>query len=134
MVLLDLSSQCAPVRTAQTGTETFFDEVDSAFSGQNSADSLTGGLSDASTAGLGTDAQAGTNPGALNPVGSANSLGYTVGQGMSTGESEGLGDGASNHFNQMAFSIEKVTVTAKSRALKASTPWNWHKTSRRSTV
>ena len=70
-------------------------------------------------AGLGTDAQAGTNPGALNPVGSANSLGYTVGQGMTTGESEALGDGASNHFNQMAFSIEKVTVTAKSRALKA---------------
>ena len=103
---------------SQTGTETFFDEVDSAFSGQNSADSLTGGFSDAA-AGMGTDAQAGTNPSALNPVGSANSLGYTVGQGMSTGESEALGDGASNHFNQMAFSIEKVTVTAKSRALKA---------------
>ena len=103
---------------SQTGTETFFDEVDSAFSGQNSADSLTGGFSDAA-AGLGTDGQAGTNPGALNPVGSANSLGYTVGQGMSTAESEALGDGASNHFNQMAFSIEKVTVTAKSRALKA---------------
>ena len=103
---------------SQTGTETFFDEVDSAFSGQNSADSLTGGFSDAA-AGMGTDAQAGTNPSALNPVGSANSLGYTVGQGMSTAESEALGDGASNHFNQMAFSIEKVTVTAKSRALKA---------------
>ena len=72
----------------QTGTETFFDEVDSAFSGQNSADSLTGGLRCNPAAGLGTDAQAGTNPGALNPVGSANSLGYTVGQGMSTGESE----------------------------------------------
>jgi hypothetical protein len=39
---------------------------------------------------------------------------------MTTGEAEALGtvdaDGA---FNQMAFSIEKVTVTAKSRALKA---------------
>ena len=102
----------------QTGTETFFDEVDSAFSGQDNNSSLTGGFSDAA-AGMGTDAQAGTNPGALNPVGSAASLGYTVGQGMSTGESEALGDGANNHFNQMAFSIEKVTVTAKSRALKA---------------
>jgi hypothetical protein len=30
-----------------------------------------------------------------------------------------LGDGTSNEFNEMAFSIEKVTVTAKSRALKA---------------
>ena len=38
---------------------------------------------------------------------------------MLTSESEALGDSASNAFNQMAFSIEKVTVTAKSRALKA---------------
>ena len=105
-------------QSAQDGTETFFDEVDSAFSGQDNNSSLTGGFSDAA-AGMGTDAQAGTNPGALNPVGSANSLGYTVGQGMSTAEAEALGDGANNHFNQMAFSIEKVTVTAKSRALKA---------------
>ncbi len=105
-------------QSAQDGTETFFDEVDSAFSGQDNDSSLTGGFSDAA-AGMGTDAQAGTNPGALNPVGSANSLGYTVGQGMSTAEAEALGDGANNHFNQMAFSIEKVTVTAKSRALKA---------------
>ena len=71
----------------QTGTETFFDEVDSSFSGQNSADSLTGGFTDAA-AGFGTDAQSGTNPGALNPVGPQHFLGYTVGQGMSTGESE----------------------------------------------
>ncbi len=38
---------------------------------------------------------------------------------MPTGDSEALGDAAGNQFNQMAFSIEKVTVTAKSRALKA---------------
>ena len=38
---------------------------------------------------------------------------------MQTGDSEALGDAAGNQFNQMAFSIEKVTVTAKSRALKA---------------
>ena len=38
---------------------------------------------------------------------------------MTTGNSEALGDGASNQFQEMAFSIEKVTVTAKSRALKA---------------
>jgi hypothetical protein len=103
---------------SQTGTETFFDEVDSAFSGQNSADSLTGGQTD-QAAGFGTATQAGTNPGVLNPVASATTSAYNVGQGMSTAEAEALGDGASNHFNQMAFSIEKVTVTAKSRALKA---------------
>ena len=38
---------------------------------------------------------------------------------MQTGDAEDLGDGSGDQFNQMAFSIEKVTVTAKSRALKA---------------
>ena len=46
-------------------------------------------------------------------------LDYNVGQGIVTGDAENLGSGANDHFNQMAFSIEKVTVTAKSRALKA---------------
>ena len=74
------------------------------------------------SAGFGTTSpQKGSNPGALNPVGSATTSAYNVGQGMVTGDSEALGDSASNAFNEMAFSIEKVTVTAKSRALKAST-------------
>ena len=38
---------------------------------------------------------------------------------MTTANAEALGDADANAFNQMAFSIEKVTVTAKSRALKA---------------
>ena len=104
--------------TNQSGTEAFFDEADTTFAGQNSADDLTAGQTDAA-AGLGTVTQAGSNPSALNPVGSASSTGYNVGQAMTTANSEALGDGSSNHFNQMAFSIEKVTVTAKSRALKA---------------
>jgi hypothetical protein len=37
---------------------------------------------------------------------------------MDTDDAESLG-GTGNQFNEMAFSIEKVTVTAKSRALKA---------------
>jgi len=104
--------------SSQGGTETFFDEVDSAFSSQNSGGSLSGGFSDVA-AGFGTGSQAGTNPGVLNPVGSATTSAYNVGQGMTTAEAEALGDGSGNHFNEMAFSIEKVTVTAKSRALKA---------------
>ena len=104
----------------QSGAETFFDEVDSAFSGQNSGRSLEGGFSDGAV-GFGTTSQDGTNPSALNPVGTAttNPSPYNVGQAMETGASEALGDGAGNFFNEMAFSIEKVTVTAKSRALKA---------------
>ena len=104
----------------QSGTETFFDEVDTTFSGQNNSRNLSGGFSDG-LVGFGTTNQDGTNPNVLNPVGSAttNPSPYNVGQGMGTGESEALGDAAANAFNQMAFSIEKVTVTAKSRALKA---------------
>ena len=68
-------------------------------------------------AGLGTTSQSGNNPSVLNPVGSATSTAYNVGQGMRTDDAENLGYGVS--FNEMAFSIEKVTVTAKSRALKA---------------
>ena len=68
--------------------------------------------------GMGTTAQSGSNPSLLNPTGSADQSAYSVGQGMGTEESEAL-DSGDNAFNQMAFSIEKVTVTAKSRALKA---------------
>ena len=104
----------------QNGTETFFDEVDSTFSGQNNSRNLSGGFSDGAV-GFGTTNQDGTNPSVLNPVGVAvtNPSPYNVGGGMETGASEALGDAAGNYFNEMAFSIEKVTVTAKSRALKA---------------
>jgi len=68
---------------------------------------------------MGTTGQSGTNPSVLNPVGSATSTDYNVGQGMQTSDAEALGGAAGDHFNEMNFSIEKVTVTAKSRALKA---------------
>jgi hypothetical protein len=102
----------------QGGPETFFNEVDSAFSGQDDDFNNTSAWTDG-TVGMGTTAQAGTNPGALNPSTTATQLAYNVGQGMRTDEAEALGDGSGSEFNQMAFSIEKVTVTAKSRALKA---------------
>jgi len=101
----------------QGGTEALFDEADTAFSGQNEGFDLSNGFSDGN-AGLGTTAQAGSNPSVLNPVGSASSTAYNVGQGMRTDDAEDLGT-AGDNFNEMAFSIEKVTVTAKSRALKA---------------
>ena len=105
--------------TNQSGTEALFNEPDSAFSGQNAGRNLTAGFVDGA-AGFGTTAQSGTNPSVLNPVGSATTSAYNVGEGMTTGNAEALGDGTSgNHFAEMAFSIEKVTVTAKSRALKA---------------
>ena len=99
----------------QSGTETFYNEVDSAFSGQDSAFNNTNGWTNGAV-GMGTTAQAGSNPSILDST-NANQQAYNVGQGMRTDDAESLGE--SEQFNQMAFSIEKVTVTAKSRALKA---------------
>ena len=82
--------------TNQSGTETFYNEADSDFSGAGT--------------------QAGTNPAILNdsPAGT-----YTGGTGLATADAEALGDASNNAFSEMSFSIEKQTVTAKSRALKA---------------
>jgi hypothetical protein len=104
----------------QSGNETFYNEVDSAFSGQDSGFNVTSGFTNG-TVGMGTTAQQGTNPGLLDGTAPAtgDATTYNVGQGMRTDSAENLGDGSGDHFNQMAFSIEKVTVTAKSRALKA---------------
>jgi len=104
-----------------SGDETFYNEVDSAFSGQNEGRTNTGGMVDAQV-GLGTTAQSGNNPSLLDPSATGTSVqskAYNVGQGMSTSESEALDGTGAAAFHQMAFSIEKVTVTAKSRALKA---------------
>ena len=90
---------------SQAGAEALFDEADSDFSAEDAA-SDTGS----------PDAHSGSNPATLNDSPSAGT--YTTGSGMSTAEAETLGDGT-DEFAEMAFSIDKVTVTAKSRALKA---------------
>jgi hypothetical protein len=104
----------------QSGTEAFYNEADTAFSGQDDGFNLTDGWSNGNV-GLGTTNQQGTNPGLLNPTTttSGDATTYNVGQGMRTDAAENLGNGDGNQFNEMAFSIEKVAVTAKSRALKA---------------
>ena len=60
-----------------------------------------------------TDFSGGGTHAGSNPVDGS----YTTGAGVSTSTAEGFGD--STTLNEMAFSIEKTTVTAKSRALKA---------------
>ncbi len=80
-----------------SGTEAFYDEANTGFSGLGTAQTtLAVGAAAANTF-----------------VGNAAGVGA-----MSTARAEALGDG-SNTFQEMAFSIEKVTVTAKTRALKA---------------
>jgi hypothetical protein len=109
------------------GRETFYDEVDTAFSAENSDYSTTqgdytGGVDDGAAVGFGTtnarvtNGSSNDNPGLLNPNGQ---LAYTTGQGMETANAEALGQSGGPQFNEMNFSIEKVLVEAKSRALKA---------------
>ena len=109
---------------SQGGSEALFNEADSAFSAQREGyDATQGGYSapegtdDGASVGFGTTAQSGANPEVLGAAGGSGTS-YNVGQGMSTANAEGLGE-TNDAFNEMAFSIEKVTVTAKSRALKA---------------
>ena len=83
----------------QGGTEALFNEANSAFSGADAAGTAAGTM---------TQGQAGTG---------TNDTGY----GMTTATAEAMsGSGTSpTAFGEMAFSIEKTSVTAKSRALKA---------------
>ena len=108
--------------STQDGTEALFNEPETSFSSQNNSGNLTNGFSGGSV-GFGTTGGTGltnaSNPAALNPQGSQSATTYPTGQGMRTDDAEKMGDATSNAFNEMAFSIEKVTVTAKSRALKA---------------
>jgi hypothetical protein len=86
-----------------SGREAFYNEANSEYSSENAANSLA------------SNTQTGTNPSLLNDGGT-----YTIGgQGMTTSQSEDLGTSSGGQFAEMGFSIEKVTVTAKSRALKA---------------
>ncbi len=80
--------------TSQTGVEALFNEAKTEFAG------------------------AGTMVGS-NVLKNLSAANFQTGTGMTTTAAEALGDSATNAFSEMAFSIEKATVTAKSRALKA---------------
>ena len=88
------------------GAEALADEAFPDVSNQNAAGTIGGGD-------IGTTE---TNPAVLNdsPAGT-----YTSATGMTTVQGEALGDSGTNAFGEMAFSIEKHTVTAVTRALKA---------------
>ena len=81
--------------TNQAGAEAFYNEADTDFSG------------------------AGTHTGSISVTDAANTTLFSTGTGMDTGVGEALGDGVGSGYAEMAFSIEKVTVSAKTRALKA---------------
>ena len=78
--------------SAQNGTEALFNEAQTDHSGA------------ASPAHEGSNPVQGT---------------YTTGTGMATADAEALGESGGTDFGEMAFSIERTAVTAKTRALKA---------------
>tara|TARA_Y100000590_G_scaffold466941_1_gene643979 strand:- start:5223 stop:6557 length:1335 start_codon:yes stop_codon:yes gene_type:complete len=96
--------------TNQSGTEALFNEANTSHAGSAAGNT-------ASIAAV--DGSAGTAATGNDPTDRASGSGYTVTQGMTTAEAEALGDASTNAFQEMAFSIEKVSVTAVSRALKA---------------
>ena len=92
---------------SQDGAEALMDEAMPDITNQNAAGTIGGGDVGATE----------TNPAVLNDSPSAGT--YVSATGMTTAQAEALGDSAANSFAQMAFSIEKSTVTAVTRALKA---------------
>jgi hypothetical protein len=91
---------------SQDGAEALVDESFPDTSNQNALGTIGGG--DIAT----TE----TNPSVLND---SPATAYTSATGMTRSQAEALGDSGTNAFAEMAFSIEKSTVTAVSRALKA---------------
>ena len=97
--------------STQGGTEALFDEADTDFSGT--------GTHQAEPTGLGGATDADTD-GSIADTAAAD-ITNTFGSGLATSAAErlGVGESGDGSFGEMAFSIEKSTVTAKSRALKA---------------
>jgi len=91
-----------PQYTSQSGNDAFYYEANTGATTINAGNNSLG--------------QSGNNVGT---VPAATNAAYNFASGMSTAQAEMLGTTSNAEFSQMAFSIDKVTVTAKSRALKA---------------
>jgi len=89
-----------------SGAETFYNEVNVGYSATGNGETNNGSLG-------------GLPSGSTNTSIMANTDYYNAVGAMSTALSETLGGNTTHGFAEMGFSIEKVTVTAKSRALKA---------------
>ena len=95
--------------SAQNGTEALYNEADTDFSGTGTHQADPTGLSGVTDAD--TDATIADEADTVS----------TFGTGLTTAAAErlGVGESGDGSFGEMAFTIEKATVTAKSRALKA---------------
>jgi hypothetical protein len=97
---------------ASTNSEAFYNEANTIFSGVNSSANPYGFI--------GTQASDTANTFQYGGyVSGTNTSGVSTGIAMPTAQAELLGSEAGRAFAEMAFTIEKVSVTAQSRALKA---------------
>jgi len=105
--------------TNRAGTEALYNEADSGFSGKSRVGSVNQTGSNSQAAGS-NSAHAG-NMGDIfaNDIPGGSDLSFEAGSGMATTTAETLG-GTGGSFNEMSFTIEKSSVTARSRALQAS--------------
>ena len=97
--------------TSQAGTEALYNEADTDFSGAGTHAHSPGGL-------------------LIHTDGAANSTYQTSGTGLTTVLGEAKGDSGTNAIAAMAFSIERLRLQHKLVHSKASTQWNWLKTSK----
>jgi hypothetical protein len=95
---------------SQNGVEALYQEADTSFSG-------TGGTGTTAVGVYQTDPFEASGVDPVSGLGTPSGVQGT--QGSTTYQGEAKGDSASNPFPSMAFSIEKTTVEAKTRALKA---------------
>jgi len=111
--------------SAQNGTEALFNEADTDFSSSSFSGNTgtprngTHGGDSSSLPGTDSNINAGSSGTVGTAVADTVADPFGVGGGMTTAQGEALGDASDNSFGQMAFSIEKATVTARTRALKA---------------
>ena len=116
-LIFAMKSQYETARGGQSvGDEALFNEANTVYSGDSSG---THGTTNGPSGLAGIDATAGNVAGDSSLDSERNS---TFGTGMTTADAEGLGStgaGPNSSFAEMGFTIEKATVTAKSRALKA---------------
>jgi hypothetical protein len=101
--------------TAQNGAEAFYNEANTGHASRLGANALFGATGVSGTTAVGANT-VGTAPGSSNNAGNTT---YNTTAGLILGTAEGLGSNTTAIFPEMAFSIEKVTVSAKTRALKA---------------
>jgi hypothetical protein len=97
----------------QTGSEALYNEADTSF-----AASSNNAVGKANINAV-VDGSAGSVQTGNDPTARASGSGYTVAQGEATATAEAWGDTSDNNISEMAFSIEKVSVTAVTRSLKA---------------